>query len=240
MPSLRATAPHMYQVSIPTVETELGTDGRRVIVPAGISDLQSFHDWALGPDFPAEYRIDYLGGTIWVDLSMEELYSHNQIKAAIYVVLINLVQAARIGLFLPDRMRLSYSGARASVEPDGAFVSYDALRTGRVRELLGRRGGVMRLEGAVEMVLEVVSESSEEKDIEQLPLYYAAAGVQEFWRVDARNELTFEIMRLASDGYVPTDEPVGWWRSDVFKRSFRLAAGTDPLGRASYTLEVRP
>jgi Uma2 family endonuclease len=229
----------MYQVSIPTVETELGTRGQRVIVPPGITDLQTFHAWAHGPDFPAEYRIDYLGGTIWVDLSMEELYSHNQVKAAIYAALIPLVQAAQFGLFLPDRMRLSYSGASASVEPDGAFVSFEALRTGRVRELPGRRGGVMRLEGAVEMVLEVISESSEEKDIEQLPEYYAAGGVQEFWRVDARRELTFEVLRLTPDGYVPSHEPDGWCRSEVFNRSFRFIVGTDPLGRRRFVLDVR-
>jgi Uma2 family endonuclease len=240
MPSVTATWSEMFQVTVPTVETALVGGRQRVVIPAGIHDLDSFHDWALTEDFPASGRIDYLGGVIWVDLSMEELYSHNQPKSSIYRVLGTLVHEAGSGLFIPDRMRFRYPGANSSVEPDGAYASYDALRDGRVRQVPGRRGGVMILEGAPEMVLEVLSDSSADKDTEQLPDYYAAAGVSEFWRVDARGELTFEILRLTSDGYSHTEEPDGWWRSDVFDRSFRFAAGTDPLGHPQYTLGVRP
>lgn len=240
MPSVTATWSEMFQVTVPTVETELVGGRKRVVVPVGIADLDSFHAWALSEDFPERVRIDYLGGVIWVDLSMEELYSHNQAKAAVYRNLMNLVHDADTGLFIPDGMRFSYPGADASVEPDGAYVSYDALRDGRVRQIPGREGGVMILEGAPDMVLEVLSESSEEKDTERLPAYYAEAGVREFWRVDARRDVSFEVLRLTPAGYEPAREPDGWHRSDVFGRSFRLTRQTDPLGQPRFTLDVRP
>ena len=47
-----------------------------------------------------------------------------------------------------------------------------------------------------DVVLEIVSESSVEKDYERLPELYGRAGVSEFWRADVRRELTFEILRL--------------------------------------------
>jgi Uma2 family endonuclease len=239
MPSVTATWAEMFQVSVPTVETELIGESDRVVVPAGITSLDSFRDWALSEQFPQNVRIDYLSGVIWVDLSMEELYSHNQTKFSIYITLGRIVQDSGLGMFIPDRMRFTYPGADASVEPDGAYVSYRSLREGDVRQIPGREGGVMILEGSPDMVLEVLSESSVEKDTERLPDYYAAADVEEFWRVDARAELMFEILRLTPDGYVPAPEPDGWWRSAVFGRSFRLVRGADPLGRPAYTLETR-
>ncbi len=240
MTSVAVTAAEMFRVSVPTVATELIGEQRRVLIPAGITDLAAFRAWACSDQLPEGVRVDYLGGVLWVDLSMEELYWHNQVKAAVYAVLLTLVRSSGSGRFIPDRMRLSYPGADASVEPDGVYVSYDALTAGRVRETSGRGGGVIELEGAVDMVLEVVSPSSQEKDHERLPEYYAEAGVPEFWRADVRGELRFEILRLTQAGYVAADESGGWWRSEVFGRWFRLAAGTDPRGKPEYTLEVRP
>jgi Uma2 family endonuclease len=240
MSSVTANWTEMFQVSIPTMDTELVGEQRRVHVPAGIVDLAGFRAWAHSPDFPDKTRVDYLGGTIWVDLSMEQLYSHNQVKVEVYRVLIALVRASRSGRFIADRMRFSYPGADASVEPDGAYVSFDALSNGRVLQIPGREGGVLELEGAPEMVMEVLSDSSEGKDSELLPAYYAAAGVSEFWRIDARTELRFEILRLADDNFIPSEQADGWWRSDAFDKSFRLVAGADRLGQPEYTLESRP
>ena len=97
----------------------------------------------------------------------------------------------------------------------------------------------MALEGTPDMVLEVVSDSSVEKDNVLLPPLYQAAGVPEFWRIDARGELLFELLRLTPGGYVSAQLPEGWWHSDVFARDFRLVQGADPLGQPEFTLEVR-
>jgi Uma2 family endonuclease len=211
-----------------------------VRIPADVIDLASFRRWTYGDDFPQRGRIDYLAGEIWVDMTMEQYYTHNQVKSEINAVLHSLVRAGGQGRYSTDGMRISHVPADLSVEPDGMFVSYDALRTGRVREMAGRRpDGVIELEGTPEMVLEVVSDSSVNKDNERLPDRYGRAGIDEFWRIDVRRGLRFEILRLTDAGYVPADSPEGWQRSAVFRRWFRLLQTTDPLGRPLFTLEVR-
>ena len=117
----------------------------------------------------------------------------------------------------------------------------DTFRIERVRELPDANGvGVVELEGTPDMVLEVVSDSSEERDTVTLPHVYHLAGIPEFWRVDARAELCFEILRREASGYVPTRQPDGWWRSEVFGRDFLLTAGVDPIGEPRFTLQHRP
>jgi Uma2 family endonuclease len=214
-------------------------DGQ-VRIPAGIGDLAAFRSWAHADDFPEAGRIAYLGGTVWIDLTMEQLYSHNQVKGEVGAVLTLLVRDTRLGLYLPDGMRLSNAAADLSTVPDGLFASFAALQSGRLRQVAGRRGGVVELEGTPEMVLEVVSDSSVEKDTVLLPEQYRRAGVPEFWRIDARGELTFEILSLTGAGYVPAEEAEGWRRSVVFGRWFRLEQQPDPLGQPQFTLAVRP
>jgi Uma2 family endonuclease len=108
-----------------------------------------------------------------------------------------------------------------------------------VRQVAGRVAGVVEFEGSPEMVLEVVSESSVEKDTVILPVLYHRAGINEFWRIDARSELHFEILNWTERDYVPAGEAGGWWRSAVFGRWFRMTQQPDPLGQPQFTLAVR-
>lgn len=208
-------------------------------IPPGIGDLDSFRRWARSEESPDRVRLAYLAGTLWIDRTMEQLYTHNQVKAEIGAVLTVLVKASGQGRYIPDGMLLSSVAADLSTVPDGLFVSYASLREGRVRQVAGRLTGVVELEGTPDMVLEVVSESSVEKDMVRLPELYRRAGVPEFWRVDARGELHFEILRLTDSGYVAAPEPDGWWRSAVFNRSFRMVQEADPLGQPQFTLDVQ-
>jgi Uma2 family endonuclease len=108
---------------------------------------------------------------------------------------------------------MSNPAANLSTVPDGAYVSYVTFQSDRLRQVPGCRGGVVELEGTPDMVLEVVSESSAEKDTITLPPLYQAAGIPEFRRIDARGELRFEILRLTSAGWTPTQLPGGWWHA---------------------------
>ena len=47
-------------------------------------------------------------------------------------------------------------------------MSHDALAPGRVRQVEGKEGGIVELEGTPDMVLEVVSDGSEKKDDQTL------------------------------------------------------------------------
>jgi Uma2 family endonuclease len=229
----------MFRLSVPTVETELVGERDQVVVPFGVSNLTSFRLWTASEQFPLAGRISYLAGTIWVDLSMEQAYSHNQIKSAVTATLKPLTQSLQSGRYFGDGMRLINGPADLDTVPDGLFVSFEAIESGAVRQVAGRSAGVTEFEGAPDMVLEVVSDSSVEKDTGQLPELYARSGISEFWRIDAREGLRFEILRLVADVYVASVAANGWLRSEVFGRSFRFVQTTDRLGQPDYILEVR-
>ncbi len=213
----------------------------RVRLPAGIKDLESFRVWSRSGTRPEKLNISYLDGVIWIDLTEEQAYTHNQAKLAIQVGLGQIVRETDVGRFFVNGMMFSHPGANLSTEPDGMMISYEAFRSGLVRELPDARGvGVIELEGTPDMVLEVLSDSSEKKDTILIPRLYHLAGIPEFWRLDARGELRFEIFCHDPSGYQPTRRPDGWWRSDVFGRDFFLAAGVDPLGSPRFTLQHRP
>ncbi len=149
-------------------------------------------------------------------------------------------RSTRLGRYFGDGMQLSIPAVDLTTVPDGMFITYDTFSSRRIQEVTSaHQVGVVEFEGVPDMVLEVVSTSSVEKDTVTLPTLYARAGIVEFWRVDARNELTFEIFRLVGGVYQPTLQPDGWWWSDLFGRSFRLSQGTDPAGKPEFDLAVR-
>jgi Uma2 family endonuclease len=213
----------------------------KVRIPNGLSTLAAFRDWARSDDFPTRGKYAYLDGELWVDLSMEQLFSHNDVKTQFTIALGSLVRSAGIGRFFSDGTLLTNVDADLATEPDGTFVSYEALRTGQVRLVEGASQGYVELEGAPDMVLEVVSTASARKDNETLRRLYRRAGIREYWLVDARGtEPLFNILHSGARGYIATrPQAGGWLRSAVFKRSFRLTVASDPLGHPQFTVEVR-
>jgi Uma2 family endonuclease len=212
-----------------------------VAIPADVVDLDSYCRWATSDRFPERGQFSYLRGTIWVDFSMEKLYRHNQVKEAIGRVLGQLIFDAKIGRFFPDGMFLRNSVADLATEPDGMFVSYDALRSGRVRRIEREEPDFLELEGSPEMVLEVVSDTSVHKDTEELRELYWRAGILEYWLVDAREAAPrFDLLRYGRKGYTSTrKQTAGWLRSSVFDHSIQLMQTVDPLGDPLYVLNVR-
>jgi Uma2 family endonuclease len=89
------------------------------------------------------------------------------------------------------------------------------------------------------MVMEIVSKSSEHKDFIVLRQAYWDAGIREYWLVDARKELRFDILRHTARGYVATPKKNGWVKSAVFSKSFRLTASTDRQGHPVYELHLK-
>jgi Uma2 family endonuclease len=208
-----------------------------VDIPDGISDLGAFRRWAHSDDFPETGRICFLDGRVWVDMRREQIFTHNQLKQEYNLVIGGLVKAERVGRFFPDGLLLTNERAQLACQPDGTFVSREALKSGRVRLVEAEREGYLELEGTPDMVLEVVSASSVEKDTVTLRDLYWRAGIPEYWVVDARTDrLEFEILRCQADGYVAVRKQGGWLKSRVFgkRRSTRepRAAGLN-YGRAT-------
>ena len=209
-------------------------------VPTWVTDLASFREWADSEDFPEYGRICYLEGEVWIDMSKEQLYTHNKLKTRYYIVLGTLVDAEKLGDFFSDGVSVVHPDADLSAVPEAVFLSNETLASGRVRLIEGARRGLVEIEGSADMVLEVVSDSSVRKDTMRLRKLYWAAGVREYWLVDAREQpLSFEILRHTAKGFVSVRNQGGWLKSAVFGKSFRLTQQTDALGHPAFTLEVR-
>ena len=210
-----------------------------VHVPIWVNDLDSFRQWMHSDEAPEKCPIFFLAGEVWLDMSKEQFFSHNQMKKTIFGVLAGLEKQAR-GRFIPDGMLVTNEAADLSGNPDGVFVSNDSFRTGRVKLIEGKEDGYVELEGTPDMVLEVVSDSSVEKDNELLMDLYWKAGIREYWLVDARGErIEFQILRHTARGYVATRPSGGWRKSAVFGKSFRLTRQLDDLGHPDFTLGVK-
>jgi Uma2 family endonuclease len=215
--------------------------GNAVRIPPEVVDQESFRRWAKSDEFPERARAAFLDGTLWVDPSMEQAYTHNQVKAAFTFGILGLLQSLPLGRYFPDGMLLSHLAAGLSTIPDGIFISYATLRSGLVRQVPGAAVGTVEFEGTPDMVLEVVSETSVVKDTIDLPRLCWRAGIPEYWLVDAREEpLRFDLFKRRRKAYTATRRQAGGWlKSAVFGRSFRLTRQVDPLGDPQYTLEVR-
>jgi Uma2 family endonuclease len=215
--------------------------GTRFEIPKWVRDHSSFRRWARSPVCPEKLRLAYFQGTLWVDPDMEQFFVHNQVKLAIALVLAPLVRANKTGRYGTDGMLVTNPNVELSTVPDGFFYSFDAFRSGRIRERAGPKNGCTEFEGVPEMVLEVVSNSSETKDLVHLREWYWKGGIEEYWLVDARTEeVSFEILKRGDSGYVSEKRSAGSWiRSDVFRNSFRLVRGEDEVGKPVYTLEVK-
>lgn len=215
-------------------------DAEVVRIPSGIVDLDSFRRWARSDEFPEAGRICYLSGEVWVDMSKEQVFTHNQVKSEFNLVIGGLAKQERLGRYFPDGLLLSNVDADLTAQPDGTFVAHTSLQAGRVHFVEGVQEGFVELEGTPDMVLEVLSASSEEKDTMTLRNLYWQAGIAEYWLVDARGDRPMlEILRYMDKGYVTSRKQAGWAKSAVFGKSFQLTEHTDAMGHPEYTLAVR-
>jgi Uma2 family endonuclease len=214
--------------------------GDNVRIPGWVIDFDSFREWTLSDVFPSDGRIDYINDEIWADMNMEELLTHNQVKLEIGAVLATLVRQQNLGMLIADRMRLIHRLAKLSCEPDLTFASWETLKTSRLAQVANADGQVMLLDGTPDMVMEVVSVSSIQKDTVELMAQYAAAQISEYWLVDVRKSAQrFQILALQNQVFVASDTANEWQHSAVFQKTFRLVRSTNPLGKPQFTLEYR-
>src|SRR3954468_21947384 len=103
-------------------------DAERLTIPAWVVDHASFRRWFHSPDFPETGRIGFFLGEPWVDMSKEQIFSHNQVKGEYGRVGANLAKSSGRGRYFPDGMMLTNVEAGLSTVPDGAFVSFSTLK----------------------------------------------------------------------------------------------------------------
>ena len=217
----------------------------QVEIPLSIRNLTDFRRWASSDCFPENGRIDYLAGRIEVDMSPEEFISHGTLKSEIVTTLNLRVKQQQIGYLVTDSTRVSCPRADLSTEPDVVFVSYETLSSGKARlvpKATGEPERYVELEGAPDLVVEIVSDRSVKKDTQRLPAAYFSAGVREFWLADARGEqLMFQIYRPGETAFEPAGpDAEGYQPSAVFGCRFRLDRSRDVRGLWTFDLRQKP
>lgn len=219
-------------------------DDTGIEIPQGVSSsLRSFRRWALSPDFPQSCRIDFVAGQVEVDMSLEELFTHNSPKVEILRVLANRMLVQNTGIVFGDRMRIASSPADLSAEPDVAYVSRDRLKSGRVRIMPAKDGGAdscVELVGAVDLVVEIVSRCSVKKDTQRLLRAYFNAGVEEYWIVNALGEeFRFQVFGRGRTGFVSRrPDAQGTLKSSVFDGRVKMIRSRSEDGYLQFRLEM--
>jgi Uma2 family endonuclease len=139
---------------------------------------------------------------------------------------------------------VSSPDANLSAEPDVVVVTHEAIGEGRVRlapSRTGKRRRYVEIEGAPDLIVEVLSDASVRKDTERLFRQYFIAGVREYWIVDARgSELELTIHRRGARGFVrvPSDRE-GFRRSAVMNVRYLFERTDGPHETWLYTLVER-
>lgn len=212
-------------------------------IPASALDLEGFRAWSHSREFPQSGSVSFLDGRIDVDMSPEDLETHNKCKTGLTAGWYNFLTKFDVGEVIGDGMLLLNEEADLGTEPDGLLCLYESIRSGRVRyhEVVEGSDRFVEVRGAPDVAAEVVSRTSVRKDTVELMELYYRAGVTEYWLVDARrSEIDFRIYVRGAAAYeqVPADAD-GFVRSGVLQKSFRLTRTRNVVGNWRYSLEFR-
>lgn len=212
-------------------------------IPCSALTLSGYRAWAHAEHFPTHGSISYLNGELYIDMSPEEISTHNKAKNGILYELERLDRRQPRGELFSDGVLFTNEKANLSTEPDGMFILYETLQTGSVQRIArtGTQGEFIEIQGTPDLVFEVVSKNSARKDYVELKQAYHRAGIPEYWLIDARKEqLEFVIFRWALTEYEPVKPSRGWAASRVYQRRFRLRREARPLNCWVYHLDSRP
>lgn len=119
---------------------------------------------------------------------------HQQISINLSLLLQRHVKSHRLGeiLYSPVDVILGHGDAREVVQPDLLFVA-----TGRLH-IVKLHG----IEGPPDLVVEILSPGTEERDRGYKLTMYARHGVPEYWIIDPHTR-TMDLYRTGPSGYLP-------------------------------------
>ncbi|MEM1061993.1 MAG: Uma2 family endonuclease, partial [Planctomycetota bacterium] len=146
-----------------------------------IGSLDDFRRWMLSDEFPERGKIDFHRGRLEIDMSPQSLGDHGEVVAALIATLFPIVRDGDLGSLSDHVTRVSLPTADLSCEPDIVFVSHESLESGRVRETpkADRPSTGVEFVGPPDLLVEVVSDSSFDKDVNRYRDAYERAGVNE-------------------------------------------------------------
>jgi hypothetical protein len=112
-----------------------------VVIPSWIVDLDTYRQWAHSDQYPERGWISYLDGEIWVDLSREELITHNKVKTAFAFAIMSVLKRIDLGEFLGDRVFLTNAQANLATEPDSMAYLWSTIQSGKLVPKPGKSHG---------------------------------------------------------------------------------------------------
>lgn len=212
-------------------------------VPAEVFDFEKFLEWVNSDEFPENVRVTYIDGHIEVEMSPEEIETHNKLKGALHASLWYWNSERQLGEVLEDGARLVHPETNFSAEPDLMFCSWAATESGRVRyaEQVEGSNRFVAVVGSPDLAVEVVSRSSVRKDGVLLKQQYFLAGIQEYWHIDGRGEtIDFQLLVRGEQAFEPVAADAdGYRRSEVLGGSFLLTRSLNRAGRFDYRMTGR-
>lgn len=144
----------------------------------------TYQDYLKTPD---DIRYELIGGELL--MTPAPVPRHQKIKREIEYELLRFVKANKIGEIF-DAPCDVYLDEENVVQPDLFFISKE--RTGII--------GEKNIQGAPDLVIEIISESNAYRDLVQKKRLYAKNGVKEYWIVIPEEE-TIEIYILKDSVY---------------------------------------
>ena len=125
--------------------------------------------------FPDDgYRYEIIEGEL--HMSPSPFFYHQQIQTRLSTMLYNYVEKHNLGIVLNAPMDIVF-GMTNIVEPDIIFISNER------KEIISNR-----IIGAPDLLVEIISESTEARDRTTKKTLYEKFGVSEYWIVDPEKE----------------------------------------------------
>ena len=69
-----------------------------VHIPGWVVDLKSYRKWVHSGVLPEKLAVHFIRGEVWVDFYMEEAFTHNLSKLALYDTVGRIAREERLGL----------------------------------------------------------------------------------------------------------------------------------------------
>jgi Uma2 family endonuclease len=209
-------------------------------IPRDAYTLAGFRRWVLSDEFPEKQPVLFREGEIYLFMPKEDVFTHAAVKTPIAVTMGSLFQDLDLGDMYINGVLVTNVEADLSGNPDMVGILWDSFDSGKVRYVTNKKDRTVEIEGSPDWLLEIVSNSSVKKDKIDLRGSYHKAGVREYWIIDARGEqVELQILHWRKTGYVAAPRKVGWQRSLVFGRSFKLNRSRDRRGAWRYELAVK-
>ncbi len=203
-----------------------------LVVPDTIFTFEGFRAWVRTLDEDAP-RVCFANGEVFIELARQCWKTHLCICSELNFALKALSRELDLGCYFGQGGWISASAGQLSNEPDGCLVRWETLESGAARFAAASVSGPeIELRGRADMALEVVSKTSERKDLEVLRAAYARAGFPEYWIADGRGDsVELRIFRLEDGTYHEVaPDPQGWLHSPVWGGRFRPEWSRDRAG----------